>query len=128
MKRAFALVVLSALVVGAARADIGPKPTIDIRFAFDRPGVAIRSGTLYECQDQRCKNSGPLRTLGPQRFTCMPAECGGSAYGFADHLWVQVVLSDGRKLSSRPFAKTTFDATFKAKVRGRALTIAPATP
>jgi hypothetical protein len=126
MKRALALVLLTAAAApGVASADIGPKPRIDIAFSFDRPGVFIRSGQLYECEDPACHTSRSLRPLGPQRFECAAARCGGEAYGFTDYVWIKIVLSDGRTLRSRPFAKHDFDATYRARVQGRELKIAP---
>jgi hypothetical protein len=128
MKCAFAVAFLAAMALsGQATADVGPKPTIDIKFTFDRPGVSIRSGQLYECDNTACRASRPLAKLGPQRFECDAATCGGEAYGFTDYVWIKVVLSDGRTLRSRPFAKHEFNASYKAKVQGRALQLQPVT-
>jgi hypothetical protein len=126
MKPAFAVVLLSAMALsGWASADVGPKPSIDVRFNFDKPGITLVSGQLYECMTASCKVSSPLRALGPQRFECDTSRCGGEAYGFTDYVWIKVVLSDGRTLRSRPFAKHDFDAAYKAKVQGRRLEIEP---
>src|SRR5689334_11654405 len=113
MLRSAALGALISMMAASALADIGPKPTIAITLAPDRPHVAIRQGELLECDDRRCAAPRPLRRLGPQHFDCQALACSGLAYGFADWLVLRLTLTDGRRLRSAPFAHEGFDARYK---------------
>ncbi len=125
MLKASMLGALAALAATAAWADTGPKPTISITLTPDRTGVAIKNGDLLECADARCANPQPLRRVGPQRFGCEPLACSGMAYGFSSWQVLQLTLTDGRSLRSAPFARSGFNAQYKARIVGGTLKVQP---
>jgi hypothetical protein len=125
MLKSLTLAALAIAVPTAVCADIGPKPTIAFRFS-DGAGVQIADGQLLECDDARCAAPKPMPQMGPQTFSCEPTSCSGRAYGFPHYLELALTLSDGRRLTSAPFAKTRFDQTFTVTVRRGALRVAPA--
>lgn len=101
--------------VTLARADIGPKPTMDFRFEYEIDPVSIVEGQLLECEDETCADGKPLETLGPQRFTCTESDCSSTAYGYAAYHKLVITFAD-RVRESNVFAKRAFDATFKVTV------------
>jgi hypothetical protein len=125
---ALAILTVSALataMAGGASADIGPKPTMSFAFSFGRSGLTIADGQLLMCQDARCGDPEPLKTLGPQRFTCDAHTCAARAYGFARFAMLNIKLSDGRTLRSNVFSSPDFDAKFSVRVGPRALNVQP---
>ena len=69
-----------------ARADSGPKPSMDFKFVYDiSPALTIVSGALYECSDPDCSDAAPLGQMGPQGFSCDAESCSSMAYGYSDY-------------------------------------------
>lgn len=131
MKRAlFALIValFSALIAPPARADMGPKPTLDVALPQELSGQVV-DGTLLLCQKADCADAQPLQKRGPQGFFCvgMPrnnvsygvndagtGHCKAMAYGFAPYMQLKLKLQNGTDVASAVFVKKAFDAKFSA--------------
>ncbi len=100
---------------GIARADTGPKPTME--FTFDQSSLAapvtIVSGILYECQESDCSDAKALQEGGPQGFRCTPESCEALAYGFAPYHRIEIEFSDGKTLESNIFQTAGFDSKYK---------------
>jgi hypothetical protein len=107
-----------------ARADTGPKPTMDFAFTYQvSPAPTIISGILYECYQADCSDAQPLMEAGPQRFTCNPDGCSSLAYGYSDYHRIRIVFSDGVTRQSNIFGKTYFDASYQVTVRDNDLLV-----
>jgi hypothetical protein len=108
------LLTLLLLPVHSARADTGPKPTME--FAFSGEPLTITSGILYECEQSDCSDASPLKELGPQRFTCEANSCSATAYGFAKYHRIEIEFSDGKTRQSNIFQTAGFDSKYKVTV------------
>ena len=123
--RPFALMILvlfaAAAVVmpwQAARADTGPKPTMEFEFVYEiSPAPAIVSGIQYECSQPDCSDATPLMEAGPQRFGCSEGGCSSLAYGYSDYHRLSIEFSDGVRRQSNIFGKRYFDAVYTVTVR-----------
>jgi hypothetical protein len=98
-----------------ARADTGPKPTME--FTFSGEPVMITSGTLYECDQSDCSDAKPLGEFGPQRFTCDSQSCSALAYGFSTYHKLEIQFSDGKARASNVFQTAGFDSIYTVTVR-----------
>jgi hypothetical protein len=107
---------LAAALSTGAWADMGPKPTLSIRFSPPVASVSIASGQLLQCKDLACANPTPLKPLGPQRFGCGAMSCFGRAYGFAPYAKLALTLSDGRTLTSAVFKTKGFNGAYHARI------------
>lgn len=119
---AFGIMVLAF----SAHADIGPKPAMSFHLVRAGKRISIVRGTLYQCDRPDCRDAAPLRTLGPQHFSCAQTDCDATAYGFAEYSLLELALADGRRLRSRPFAAGGMDSHFDVVVRGRHLAVVSA--
>jgi len=118
------MAVVAEFPVQVARADTGPKPTMDFAFTFEvMPAPAIVSGIQYECHMADCSDAKPLMVGGPQRFTCDAEGCSSLAYGYAEYHRLSIVFSDGVTRQSNVFGKTYFDAFYVVTVRGSDLLV-----
>lgn len=118
-------IILSALLipVSPARADVGPKPSMDFEFVYEgMPPQEIISGTLLECEDAACQVPKPLEELGPQRFTCDQNACHSMAYSYAPYHKLQIEFSDGVTPESGVFQKRTFNASYTVTVSPEGMT------
>ena len=118
---AAALLVLGLVV----RADIGPKPTMSFRLLHAGRPLSIEKGLLYQCSKSDCSDAAPLRSLGPQHFSCTRDTCDATAYGFAKFSMLELVIPHRGRLRSKPFSADGMRAQFDVKVRGRHLVIIP---
>ena len=109
------LLILLLLPAHSARADTGPKPTME--FAFSGEPLTITSGILYECEQSDCSDASPLKELGPQRFTCEVNSCSATAYGFAQYHRIEIEFSDGKTRQSNIFQTAGFDSKYKVTVK-----------
>lgn len=109
------LLVLFFLPSQIARADTGPKPTME--FSFTGEPVTIVSGTLYECDQSDCSDAAPLGEFGPQRLTCEANRCSALAYGFSAYHKLEIEFSDGKTRSSNVFQTAGFDSVYTVTVR-----------
>ena len=102
-----------------ARADTGPKPTMDFEFKQELTGeqVTITSGILYECDQPDCNDSSPLGELGPQGFSCEADHCRALAYGFAPYHKIEIEFSNGETRQSNIFETVGFDSRYRVTVR-----------
>ncbi len=102
-----------------ARADTGPKPTMEFEFKHDSTGeqLTISSGILYECEQPDCSDASPLEELGPQGFYCELQNCRAMAYGFAPYHRIEIEFSDGITRQSNIFDTAGFDSTYTVTVR-----------
>lgn len=101
-----------------ARADIGPKPSMEFIFVQENdPALTIVEGTLLECPDAACTQATPLEELGPQGFRCTQDKCWSMAYGFSEYHRLAITFSDGKVRESNVFGNRFFDATYQVNVR-----------
>ena len=100
---------MAAGLAGAARADMGPKPSMTFAFTFAKAGQSIRNGVLLTCEDGGCSKPEPLPRLGPQGFDCNPQSCFARAYGFQPFAMLALTMSDGRTLKSNVFTTRTLE-------------------
>ena len=112
----FAQILLPAQIVFA---DTGPKPTMEFAFMQESAGEqpAIKSGTLYECEQADCSDATPLQEVGPQRFTCEANSCYALAYGFAPYHRLEIEFSDGKTRQSNIFQTAGFDSSYTVTIR-----------
>jgi len=108
-----------------ARADTGPKPTMDFAFKQELTGepVTITSGIFYECEQADCSDAVPLQELGPQRFTCDTNTCHALAYGFSPYHRLEIQFSDGQARESNVFKTAGFDSKYTVTVRPKDLLV-----
>jgi len=101
-----------------ARADIGPKPTMDFIFLHENnPPLTIIEGTLLECDDADCTQSAPLEEFGPQGFSCTDDRCSSMAYGYSEYHRLVIHFSDGKVRESNIFGNRFYDATYQVTIR-----------
>jgi hypothetical protein len=78
----FANLLLAAIPLQVARADVGPKSSMQFIFVSELdPQPGILSGQLLVCEDSACSRAEPLREMGPQGFNCQANTCTAIAYG-----------------------------------------------
>ncbi len=118
---ALAVVVLGSLA-SPARADTGPKPSLEFEFHFDGDPVPIVDGQLLICDSDDCSRSHPLEELGPQQFTCNTTRCWSDAYGYGARLKLVVEFED-RTRQSNVFRKEGFNARYSVQVRAATLEV-----
>ena len=112
---------LTLLLALTAFADIGPKPTSHFQWK-SHEGVDQRTVTLLQCKDAACKQSEPLRQVGPQRFHCCDEGCFAMAYGFSEMSQLSLQLG-GKKVLSAPFATDKPRNYFEISVARGKLTV-----
>lgn len=114
------LSLLALLPSQTARADTGPKPTMDFQFSQEmtgEPPVTIRSGTLYECEQRDCSDAAPIEEAGPQGFHCAVNSCSAVAYGFAPYHRIAIEFSDGKTRQSNVFETAGFNSKYLVTIR-----------
>jgi len=114
--------VVLLLPVASARADIGPKPSMEFSFEYRIDPVTIVGGQLIECEDAACETSKPLESVGPQGFTCTENTCSSLAYGYAPYHKLIVEFTD-RTRESNVFTKQASEASFSVTVSETALEV-----
>ncbi len=118
---------LAALLpLGAALADVGPKPTIAFYFQPAAPGdpLTITSGVLLQCQTADCQDAAPLPgPLGPQHFSCEALACDGLSYGFSDYGQLEITFSDGSVRKSNVFAIKHFNSVYDVTINPGSLLV-----
>ncbi len=110
------------LFVPTARADVGPKPTMNFAIVYQIAPVPILSGQQIECQDAACANGHPLETHGPQRFECQADSCFSLAYGYAPFHKLVIQFAD-RTRESNVFQMIGFNGDFTLTVREQDLVV-----
>lgn len=108
--------------IASARADIGPKPSMEFTFEYQIDPVPIVEGELIECQDEACEEGQPLQEAGPQGFRCEEDTCSSLAYGYAPYHKLRITFAD-RVRESNVFTKRAFDAVFRVTVSESALLV-----
>ncbi len=103
----------------AARADTGPKPTMEFTFQQGVPGqqLIITTGTLYECSQADCQDAKPLTRGGPQHFGCQDTACNALAYGFSQYHRLEIQFSDGKTRRSNIFQTAGFESIYTVIIR-----------
>ena len=100
------LIILQAFwLTPVARADTGPKPTMDFEF-IESGELMIVSGILYECDQSDCSDAQPLEELGPQGLRCDATSCRALGYGFAPYHILEIEFSDSHVSESSSQQKT----------------------
>ncbi len=118
------LALMLLVFTSPARADIGPKPSMDFDFeSKSGASFTILSGEQLECGTADCSDAQPLKVLGPQRFYCMETSCSSMAYGYSDYHRLRITFADGRVLESNVFGKQYFDARYKVTIRENSLLV-----
>lgn len=113
-----ALLTLAAVPLQTARADTGPKPTMEFSFEYEiSPAPAIVSGILEECYQADCSDAHPLMKGGPQHFDCGSAMCSSLAYSYSKYHRLRIEFSDGKTRQSNIFGKNYFYASYSVAVR-----------
>lgn len=106
-----ALVALLILVPAqTVHADMGPKPTMDLRLVWAIPRVEVTDASLFFCEDAACQQ--PEKVGGP--FSCTQERCFYN-YGGADWYKLEIVFADQTRVSN-VFEKRGFEATFDVTV------------
>ena len=114
------------LPLSRARADVGPKPTVEFTFKqrFSGPPVTITSGTLLQCDQPDCSDAYPLPgDMGPQHFSCEVLTCSGLAYGFTDYGKLEITFSDGKTRQSNIFAIKSFKSFYDVAIQENDLVV-----
>jgi hypothetical protein len=115
---------LAVIPTRIARADTGPKPSMNFRFVYDvSPGLTIVSGELLECSDPSCADAAPLERLGPQGFQCGTSSCSSMAYGYAKYHRLSITFSDGQTRESNVFGKNHYQARYTVQVQENSLQV-----
>jgi hypothetical protein len=125
------LVLLVALLavglpLGRARADLGPKPTVEFYFKQDFVGapVTITAGTLLQCDQPDCSDAHPLPgNMGPQRFGCEGLTCSGLAYGFTEYGKLDITFSDGKERQSNIFTISGMTSNYDVTINENDLVV-----
>ena len=121
-KMTLLLIALSAallVLVPTARADIGPKPTLDFEFVYET-GVplTITGGELLQrCDETTCIDGKPLQQAGPQHFSCTESSCSSMAYGYSEYQQLVIHFSDGVTRKSQVFTRSGFSNQMRVTVR-----------
>lgn len=108
------------LIPQVARADTGPKPTMDFQFRQEmtgEPPLTITSGILFECEQPDCSDAMLLEEGGPQGFFCELNSCYATAYGFARYHQIELEFSDGKTRQSNIFKTVGFDSKYMVTIR-----------
>jgi hypothetical protein len=102
-----------------ARADTGPKPSMEFEFRQDVSGepLAINAGILFECEQPDCSDAEPIEEVGPQGFYCEANGCRAIAYGFRPYHRIEIQFSDGMTRQSNVFETAGFDSRYTVTVR-----------
>lgn len=114
------------LPLNRARADVGPKPTVEFTFEqeFSGPSVTITAGTLLQCDQPDCSDARPLPgDMGPQHFSCEALTCFGLAYGFTDYGRLEINFSDGKTRQSTVFAIHSFNSFYAVAIQEHDLVV-----
>ncbi len=114
--------VLLLLPVASARADIGPKPSMEFSFEYEIESLPIVGGQLIECEDAACETGEPLEDAGPQGFACAANTCSSMAYGYAPYHKLVIEFED-RVRESNVFTKRASEAYFRVTVSETALEV-----
>ncbi len=117
-------ILLALILIGlgagtqAARADMGPKPSMEFEFVYESSTtLTISEGIQLECSDETCFDAKPLERIGPQYFDCTDTECFSRAYGYAEYYRLSISFSDGVTRESNVFDKTYYNANYRVTVR-----------
>ncbi len=113
---------LALVPLAVARADAGPKPSMNFAFEFEVPEVPIVGGQLLECDDEACATAEPLEELGPQRFSCSEESCSSLAYTYASYHKLRIEFAD-RTRESDVFGKRAYRASYRVTVTEAALQV-----
>jgi hypothetical protein len=121
---AIALIVSSFV---AAYADLGPKPTMDFKFAYNVPGVEAKGGQLLMSNNPDCADAKPLQDLGPQRFSVSKTGAYALAYGFGQYRKLVIDFSDKTR-ESNIFQSANMAPKFTVLVNPNDLVVTEDTP
>lgn len=117
------LALMAAIFIpGFARADLGPKPTMEFQFTSES-SFSITDGQQMECEDSECKDSHALEKAGPQGFSCEAQSCSSLAYNYAPYHKL-VIDINGKKVESNIFkTKRGGNSVYVVNVSGDNLTV-----
>lgn len=107
------------VLVPAARADVGPKPTLDFVFVYETGApLTITGGELLQrCDETTCVDGKPLQQAGPQHFSCTESSCSSMAYGYSEYQQLVIHFSDGVTRKSQIFTRSSFSNQMRVTVR-----------
>jgi len=115
------VLVLLTLLFGTtvAKADMGPKPEMNMALVFQGAPIAIVSVDLLECTGTGCK---PIQRVGPQYITCATNSCYSRAYGYSATQKLVITFAD-RVRESNLFTKRAFSAHYTVTVTDTGLIV-----
>lgn len=121
------LTIFSSLVwlpTGQASADVGPKPTLEFRFAYP-PGRSLSavSGTLLGCKDADCLETTPLKNNPHISLRCQADSCSGTLFNSDQLMCLQVLFSDNKTRLSNPFTPSAMRNVYSVKVQDNELVV-----
>jgi len=112
------------LAAWPARADIGPKPSMDFEFVYETPErLTIVDGEQMQCEQPDCVDAEPLEELGPQGLHCTDEACSSTSYGYATYNQLVIQFSDGVTRVSDVFSSGTMRTDYRVTVRQDSLEI-----
>lgn len=114
------------LPMSRARADVGPKPTVEFTFKQEFSGspVTITAGRLLQCDLPDCSDARPLPdNMGPQYFSCEALTCSGLAYAFTDYGKLEITFSDGKTRQSNVFSINSFNSVYDVSIQEHDLVV-----
>jgi hypothetical protein len=104
--------------IGAAQADVGPKPSMSFEFVYQtEEPLTIVDGEQMQCEEPDCADAEPLEDLGPQRLRCTATSCSSTAYGYTTYNQLVVKFSDGVTRTSGVFSGGTMRNEYRVTVR-----------
>ena len=118
------LLLISATVLSlsmplrVARADVGPKPSMDFEFVYEtEEPLSIVDGKQMQCEEPDCADAEPLEEVGPNGFWCTGDHCSSSSYGYTTYNQLVVQFSDGVTRTSGVFSGGTMKNEYRVTVR-----------
>ena len=107
-----------------AHADLGPKPQAYF-FWKDLKGIEQSSLQLMQCEDKTCKNAEPLKSVGPQGFSCCDHGCYAMAYGFSKFFRLEAKTSKGKGAKSNVLEMEGMENFLELSMKNGQLTVTP---
>ncbi len=129
-KKTFLILLLLFLIAPLiAKADLGPKPSMDFNFIFKiSPPVNVIDGQQIVCQDKECHSSQVLMDSGPAGFRCQNNHCHSIAYGYNGEYNKLILRFSDKTRESNIFKNEAFSSIYDVTVDSDKLTVIGRTP
>ncbi len=113
-----ATVLSLSMPLRVARADVGPKPSMDLEFVLEtEEPLSIVDGKQMQCEEPDCADAEPLEEVGPNRFWCTGDHYSSSSYGYTTYNQLVVHFSAGVTRTSGVFSGGTMKNEYRVTVR-----------